>query len=343
VLRPIVTKHPKYLEDKFRFLVFKLSRIWQHVHQHFGPRRWQQQGREDSQLNDDADGGGCAFGAATPGAMWYDWYVRLWDDNYFLEENFHHVSWMLRPQQQPVMIGKIGWRYMSDTAIFPFAGGGAGWFLSGKGLDQVGPSIPEAEKWFVTFRARKDIFLPHEMHDEDVFLTAWFHLVNVSFVNVPGVEHVSPGMSHKQRCLSDATLLQLRWNDSAVIFFDYPAKKPPKFSLDGQWYAFGKPIVWHYMSPTRLLRLESLLYPERSVMLQQQASKRSEAGALPPVVKTGADVMSLRKKCYPGVPDGPLPPAGKSMYETRRPPPDEAVLVVQPSISAKRRPTGEGE
>jgi hypothetical protein len=274
-LRPIVDLHPNYVKDPFNLLTFKISRIWQRVHSDFG-------------------------------AGDYDWYIRLWDDNYFLEENVYNVLGRM-DLTRPLMVGKIGWRNMGKSAVYPFAGGGAGWFLNKKGLSLVGPSIPEAEKWFFNFRARKDIFLKHHIHDEDVFLTAWFHLLNISFVNAPGLEHVSPGNEQKQRCMADDVLYRLRWKDDESIYFDYPAHEE-QFRIEEAWYAYTKPIVWHYMSPRRLLRLESLLYPQR-----RDEFKRDD----PP--RTNADIAKKNRQCYPGIPDPP-PPRGNSMFE--RPLPD---------------------
>lgn len=275
-LRPIVDLHPNYVKDPFNLLTFKISRIWQRVHSDFG----------------DGD---------------YDWFIRLWDDNYFLEENAYNVLGRM-DLNRPLMVGKIGWRNMGKSAVYPFAGGGAGWFLNKKGLSVVGPSIPDAEKWFVNFRARKDIFLKHHIHDEDVFLTAWFHLLNISFVNAPGLEHVSPGNEQKQRCMADDVLYRLRWKDDESIYFDYPAHEE-QFRIEEAWYAYTKPIVWHYMSPRRLLKLESLLYPQR-----REEFKRDD----PP--RTNADMAKKNRQCYPGVPDPP-PPRGNSMFERLLPDP----------------------
>lgn len=274
-LRPIVDLHPMYLKDKFRFLTFKISRIWQRVYEDYGS-----------------------------GA--YNWYIRLWDDNYFYEEALHNTLGRLDPSA-PLMAGKIGWRYMSDTAIFPFAGGGAGWFLSKAGLERIGPSIADAEKWFVEFRRRRDIFLPHDIHDEDVFLTAWFHLRNITFINIPGVEHVSPGLGWRQRCLDDATLHALRWDPNTTIYFNYPAREP-QFRIENATYAYTKPLVWHYMSPSRLVTLETLLYPHR---------KSEFVGPIP---RTASDQAKPKRKCYPGTPM-PLPLRGESVFETELPDP----------------------
>lgn len=270
-LRPIVDLHPKYLEDPFKLLTYKISRVWKRVYSDFG-------------------GEG------------YDWYARLWDDNYFLEENLYNSLGRLNPAR-PALAGKIGWRYLADSAIFPFAGGGAGWFLSRAAMKVFGPSIDAAEKWFPVLRARKDIFLPHFVHDEDVFLTAWLSKIGVNFTNIPGVEHVSPGLRAKQRCLNDSMLSALRWDPSATIYFNYPAKEP-QFRIENATYAYVKPIVWHYMSPRRLVALETLLYPSR---------KREFSG---PVPATVADIAKKSRQCYPGVPDGPTPPRGQSVFET---------------------------
>lgn len=275
-LRPIVDLHPNYIKDPFGLLTFKISRIWQRVHEDFG-------------------------------AGDYDWFVRLWDDNYFLEENAFNVLGRM-DMSRPLMVGKIGWRNMGKAAVYPFAGGGAGWFLNKRGLQLVGPSIQNAEKWFFNFRARRDIFLKHHIHDEDVFLTAWFHLLNISFVNAPGLEHVSPGNEQKQRCLADDVLYRLRWKEDETIYFDYPAHEE-QFRIEDAWYAYTKPIVWHYMSPRRLLRLEALLYPNRGDELKKYNPPR-----------TNADVAKKNRQCYPGVPDPP-PPRGKSVFETPLPDP----------------------
>lgn len=274
-LRPIVDLHPQYVKDPFNLLTFKISRVWQRVHRDYGTGN-------------------------------YDWFIRLWDDNYFLEENVYNVLGRM-DLNRPLMVGKIGWRNMGKAAVYPFAGGGAGWFLNKKGLQAVGPSIPTAEQWFFDFRARKDIFLKHHIHDEDVFLTAWFHLLNISFVNAPGLEHVSPGNEQKQRCLADDVLYRLRWKDDESIYFDYPAHEQ-EFRIEDAWYAYTKPIVWHYMSPRRLLRLEVLLYPQRRDEFKNDAPPR-----------TNADMAKKNRQCYPGVPDPP-PPRGRSIFE--RPLPD---------------------
>ena len=283
-LRPIVDLHPLYLKDRFGLLTFKISRIWQRVFSDFG-------------------------------ASSYDWYVRLWDDNYFHEEFTYSALGRLSSDAK-LMAGKIGWRNMGPNAVFPFAGGGAGWFLSKGGLEAVGPTILQAEDWFFKFRARKDIFLPHHIHDEDVFLTAWFHLQNISFVNIPGVEHVSPGLKQKQRCLRDEQLFKLRWEPNETIYFDYPAREA-QFRIEEAWYAYSKPIVWHYMSPTRLVKLEQVLYPERAAFL----------GSLKPP-PTAADIAKPRRQCYPGVPDGPSPPRGLSIFE--RPLAEKETWMFQP-------------
>lgn len=276
-LRPIVDLHPMYLKDRFNFLTFKISRIWRRVFLDFG------------RVGD---------------APAYDWYVRLWDDNYFYEEATFNTLGRFDSQER-AMAGKIGWRNMGPKdAIFPFAGGGAGWFLAHGGLAALGPSIDAAEQWFVDFRARKDIFLPHGIHDEDVFLTAWLHKLNTTFINMPGVEHVSPGLKQKQRCLRDEQLYKLRWDPSETIYFDYPAREA-QFRIEDAWYAYGKPIVWHYMSPSRLARLEVTLYPDRKPFLDTLKP--------PP---TAADMAKPKRQCYPGVPDGPPPARGRSLFES---------------------------
>lgn len=273
-LRPVVDLHPMYNKDRFKYLTFKISRIWQRVADDYGGH--------------------------------YDWYARLWDDNYFYEEALHNTLGRLDPGK-PQMAGKIGWRYLSDSAVFPFAGGGAGWYLSKAGLAQIGPTIPDAEKWFIEFRRRRDIFLPHDIHDEDVFLTAWFHLKNVTFVNIPGVEHVSPGNRGKQRCMDDKVLYDLRWDPATTVYFNYPATEP-QFRIENATYAFTKPVIWHYMSPSRLVRLETLLYPKRKVEFT------------PPFLRTASDIVKPKKKCYPGTPM-PLPMRGQSVFETPLPDP----------------------
>lgn len=292
-LRPIVDVHPQYDKDRFAFLVFKISRIWQRVYEDYGPSRSNHT---------------------------YDWYARLWDDNYFYEENLFNTLGRLRPDT-PQMAGKIAWRNLGVSDVYPFAGGGAGWFLSRTGMELLGLSIAAAEKWFYVLRAKRNIFLPHAMHDEDVFLTAWLDRLNVSFVNIPGVEHVSPGLGWKQRCLTDQVLFDLRWNPNETIFYDYPAHEA-RFRIEEHFYSFAKPIVWHYMSPTRLVRLETLLYPKRKddPLLQ---------GLLP---MTDSDKKKPAKRCYPGVwPAGTMPSRGFSVFEKplRDPP-----LVVEAAFAS---------
>lgn len=276
-IRPIVDLHPKFIQKPFDWFTFQMTRNWQRVYEDFGSGE-------------------------------YDWFIRLWDDDYFYEENLHNCLGRLDPST-PVMAGKIGWRNMGTGAVFPFAGGGAGWFLSKPGLHKFGPSIAQAEEWIVKFRARRDIFLAHGIHDEDVFLTAWLSLVNVSFVNIPGVEHVSPGNGWRQRCISNDLLKKLRWDPNTTILFDYPAHESI-FRIEESWFAYWKPIVWHYMSPTRLARLESLLYPERKIEFPQ------------PYPSTAADAQKPGKKCYSGIPDkgGPFL-RGKSVFEVPLPDP----------------------
>jgi hypothetical protein len=285
-LRPIVDLHPKYVKEPFNLLTFKINRIWERVHQDFGAGR-------------------------------YDWYIRLWDDNYFYEENLHEMLGRI-DHDRLVMAGKVTWRNMGKVdAVFPFAGGGAGWYLSQRGLKRFGETIAESEEWYVKFRARRDIFLPHGLHNEDVFLTAWLSKINVSFVNIPGVEHVSPGMSNKQRCMTNTVLRDLRWKPDVTVYFDYPSDAPVlRLKEDNSTYGFTKPIVWHYMSPTRLVKLETLLYPERVADFADAK-----------IMKTKSDEVKANKKCYPGVPPTGLPPRGRSMYEPPLPDPpvvDEA-------------------
>lgn len=275
-LRPIVDLHPMYVKDPFGLLTYKVSRVWQRVFKDYGHGD-------------------------------YDWFVRLWDDNYFLEENAYNVLGRM-PLEKPLMVGKIGWRNMGKAAVYPFAGGGAGWFLNKAGMRLIGPTIPDGEKWFMDFRSRRDIFLKHHIHDEDVFHTAWFHEKGVKFQNGPGLEHVSPGNEQKQRCMSDEALYRLRWKANETIYFDYPAHEE-EFRMEAAWYAYTKPIVWHYMSPRRLVKLETLLYQTR----------REEFKNVDPP-KTNADLAKKNRQCYPGVPD-PAPPRGLSMFEKLLPDP----------------------
>ena len=325
VLRPIVDLHPRYLQNRFDWLTFKISRIWQRVYRDFFSQATAPGAAADPHLLNgnatvapDTNPGpppllrGRVGGAAAPGSGWssaphYDWYGRLWDDNYVHEENWHNVFARF-DADAPTMLGKMAWRNLGTKptvrVIFPFAGGGAGWFLSHGGMARLGPSVPAAERWFDAFRARRDIFLPHAIHDEDVFLTAWLHLRGVRFGNAPGVEHVSPGLSWRQRCLTDATLRQLRWNASATIYFDYPAKEA-QFRVEDAVYVYHKPIVWHYMSPSRLVHVETLLYPWRAAAIA--------AAGEPP--KTNSDQAKPKKRCYPGVPTPP-PPSARSLFES---------------------------
>ena len=336
----------------------------------------------------------------------YDWYIRLWDDNYYFEENLSNIVGRLDADAAKVMVGKIGWRNMGKDAVFPFAGGGAGWFLSKAGMRAVGPSFapPSAseselaadppapyapgglnptlsgEEWFSAFRDRRDIFMKHGLHNEDVFLTAWFALMNVTMWNVPGVEHVSPGMWPKQRCMSDLALFRLRWEGWAVgdsagspasrlpfsplssgnagggesatkdaaavaydgaesasvyasLFYDYPVPDP-RFLLEEPPHSYAKPLVWHYMSPTRLVGLERALYAE--ALEKQRAAEPAGASEWAPLwgppalslPKTASDkppkARSRKKSCYAGVPQiqkatgewvREVPPAGGSIFE----------------------------
>lgn len=280
-LRPIVDLHPLYKKDPFNLLAFKISRIWQRVYEDYGNH--------------------------------YDWYVRLWDDNYFHEENAYNVLGRFQlphyqREHEPLMVAKMAWRNMGVNAVYPFAGGGAGWFLNRAGLHRIGPNVARGEQWFQEFRNRKDIFLKHHIHDEDVFLTAWFHNEGVAFQNAPGLEHVSPGMQQKQRCLSNDMIYKLRWDPNVTIYFDYPAHEA-QFRQEDAWYAFTKPIVWHYMSPSRLVHVETLLYPHRKPEFARDA-----------IPKTAADAAKPNRKCYPGVPS-PEPQRGLSRYETPLPDP----------------------
>lgn len=290
-IRPIYKdQHPLYLKDKFNYLTFKISRVWQIVYKYYWSLSHQR----------------------------IDWFIRLWDDNYFYEENLFPILYRLphviNPQRDEVLAGKLGWRHLGPPdAIFPFAGGGAGWYLTSAGMKKFGNSIDDMEKWIPVLRAKKDIFLPHGMHDEDVFLTAWIGtLLKINCTNIPGVEHVSPGMAAKQRCLSDETLFDLRWKDDVTIFFDYTGAKSRELRVEDTWYSYTKPLIWHYMSPRRLLKLEGLLYEER---------KKSKGGDLPQnpedAPSTSVDLPPRKKgkTCYPGVPPGGAPPRGFSLFE----------------------------
>jgi hypothetical protein len=310
LLRPIVDLHPKYLQDRFDLLTFKITRIWQRVHEDYGTRASAAVAADPNgelRTKVAASHHQAALAAyvrtAAQGGL-YDWYVRLWDDNYFYEENLQTALIRFEPSK-PVMAGKVGWRYMADTAVYPFAGGGAGWYLSWAGMDKFGESIAACEAWIPKFRARKDIFLPHGSHDEDVFLSAWLSMVNVSLKNIPGVEHVSPGKRGKQRCMEDETLVKLRWDKAATVYFNYPGKEAVLRLTEAEpIYAYFKPIIWHYMSPTRLVALETLLYPARA--------KDFAGEAIP---KTNSDLFKKGKGCYPGVPPGPTPPRSGSIFE----------------------------
>lgn len=286
--RPIYKdQHPLYVKDRFNYLTFKISRVWQIVFKYY----------------------------YTISHERIDWFIRLWDDNYFYEENLYPILYRLpfNPQKDEVLAGKLGWRHLGPAdAVFPFAGGGAGWYLSSAGMKKFGSTIDEMEAWIPKLRARTDIWLPHGMHDEDVFLTAWigtFQKINCT--NIPGVEHVSPGMNAKQRCMSDAALFKLRWDPNATIFFDYTGAKSRSLRIEDSWYSYTKPIIWHYMSPKRLLKLEELLYPKRA---------KNDGGDLPSTVAaapaTAVDQPSRKRKgCYPGVPEGGAPKRGVSLFE----------------------------
>jgi hypothetical protein len=306
LLRSIVDLHPKYVEQKFDWLTFKISRIWQRVWEDFGQLATRRALASSLDGMSEAHRGllkGLERQVGGARGIEYDWYVRLWDDNYFYEENMHQALIHFNPAT-PVMVGKMGWRNMAKAAVYPFAGGGAGWYLSAAGMERLGPSIADAEDWFVQFRARRDIFLPHSIHDEDVFLSAWLAILNVSFKNIPGVEHVSPGLNNKQRCMNEATLTKLRWDPGYSVYFNYPGKEEV-LRIEEAVYAYFKPIIWHYMSPTRLVKLETLLYPERAADFKDEK--------LP---TTNSDAVKRGKACYPGVPPGEAPARGKSLFET---------------------------
>jgi hypothetical protein len=112
-------------------------------------------------------------------------------------------------------------------------------------------------------------------------------------------------MAGKQRCMEDAALHALRWDKNATIFFDYVGAGSRQLRVEDPWYSYTKPLVWHYMSPRRLLRLERLLYPWRGAELPLPDT----------VAPTNADVSKRGKRCYPGVPNGGLPPRGVSVFE----------------------------
>lgn len=291
-IRPCVDLHPLYLKDRFNHLTFKISRIWQVVHERFV-------GSNER----------------------IDWYIRLWDDNYFYEENLFWILYRIpnvNPQTTPVLAGKLGIRHLGpEDAVFPFAGGGAGWYLTRAAMQKFGPSIGQMEAWIPKLRARKDIFLPHGMHDEDVFLTAWIgKFLNISCLNIPGVEHVSPGMGGKQRCMTNEALRKLRWDPKYTIFFDYTGRKQRYLRVEDTWYSYTKPLIWHYMSPRRLLRLEGLLYEDRAAAALNFADLPSPDDAPATVV----DAVKKKKACYPGVPDGEPPARDISIFEQRVPP-----------------------
>jgi hypothetical protein len=332
-IRPIVDLHPKYVEQPFDLLVFKISRIWQRVFEDFGSAAVEfayndplnrlnvdltQEQRDilaelrsdvGSRTNITSPSETATGRAGTAGG--YDWYIRLWDDNYFLEENLHQALVRFDPQSL-IMTGKMAWRFLAVGILYPFAGGGAGWYLSTEAMDVLGPSVAKADVWFVEFR-RKPIYLPREYHDEDVFLSAWLDIIGVDFKNIPGAEHVSPGLKSKQRCMRDEDAYQLRWDPKATAYFEYPVKEAA-LRIDAEPYAYSKPINWHYMSPRRLLRLEQVIYPDRANDFRGERPR-----------KTNADVTRVRtttKGCYPAVPeDMPVPPRGLSIFEVFVPDP----------------------
>ncbi|KAJ9469019.1 hypothetical protein DIPPA_13057 [Diplonema papillatum] len=284
-LRPIVDEHPMYAKNPWGLMTYKITRIWQR------------------------DGGrverGRPANSETPASFaahfreGYDWYVRLWDDNYFHEENLHGALGHLDPSK-PVTAGKAGWYSLSTTAKVPFSGGGAGWFLSTTAMDRFGLSIDAAEAWMPVFRAQP-IRLTHDLHNEDIILSVWLDKIKVSFINILGVEHVSPGLGPKQRCMSNETLYSLRWDRNASVYYETDLT----FLLENTTYGYTKPLVWHYMSPNRLVRLETLLYPDAGAQF---------AGETLP--QTNAELANPKKKCYPGVPPGPALPRSGGVFET---------------------------
>lgn len=277
-LMPHIVTHPLYEKDKFAYLSFKMTAIWQHVFLTY----YQE--------------------AGSPNA--FEWYIRLWDDNFFYEENFHRIVRRLPRHfiKTPACFGKVGVRVLSsaDSENHKMMGGGAGWFITAPGM-QWAKNVSMCDRITLSYENRRGIFLPHRLHDEDILLSICMARERLQFYNIPGVEHVSPGMNGKQRCLSQEKLKQLRWDDKASIIYSYPTRDKA-VTVDGQSMAYSKPIVWHYMSPLRLVNLEVLLYPERS----------AELSPLPQA--TPIDIPKPRKKCYPGVPDQ-MPAVGLSVFD----------------------------
>eukprot|EP00760_Papus_ankaliazontas_P031535 PhM_4_TR5328/c1_g1_i1/m.21792 len=295
-VQPHIVGHALYTRNKFDYLSFKLTAIWQHVYDNYF------QMRDERRRNA------------------YEYYIRLWDDNYFYEENFYRLTLRIGsiarrrgltrefdPYKRAICYGKVGFRYMSAAEQHFFLGGGAGWFITAEGMRRFAGennASKECDTTMLRYEHRKDIFLAHALHDEDILLSICMTKKNVTFYDVPGIEHVSPGSNWRQRCVSDVALKKLRWDDGACISYAYPTKKP-EHSVDAlTWTAYTKPVVWHYMSPRRLVSLELLLYPERK--------QRDFPDGLP--AATVVDAPKRGRGCYPGIAT-PTPVLGQSEYD----------------------------
>ncbi len=109
----------------------------------------------------------------------YDWYVRVWEDNYIIRETFEALVDDHNPDD-PVEIGRLG---RHDGHVF--IGGGASSLLSRAGMRIWSKGIDDCRKWLKSDPNRT-------MAYEDVWISMCRSKMGIRFVMAPGLYSHAP-------------------------------------------------------------------------------------------------------------------------------------------------------
>jgi hypothetical protein len=155
----------------------------------------------------------------------YNWYVRLWDDNYIIKPSFEALAVGHDPNDL-IEIGRLG-----DFNGKTFVGGGAGSLLSKGAMNEWGKRIGECEAW-LNSRAQSEISCAFTC--EDVLISICRSRVGVRFIIGKGLYSHAP--SHKN-------VMKMTYRDIEC-------------NREGAWELVNSiisiPRSFHYVSPSEM-------------------------------------------------------------------------------------------
>lgn len=204
----------------------------------------------------------------------FNWYLRLWEDNYVLTENlerflntdvyeiysnsenlqhlysdpmFRFLNWNVIPDfNKPIVIANVSPYVQSKGEIFPLLGGGPGWVFNNKALKLFAENVE-----YCIDKMKFDTDIECKNVCEDVMIGECLRSLGVQIVPFCGAFGHPP------------------WNQYSCSIDDENLRK--KLLVDTNTCSNGNfvgscplkkyhPLIFHYMEPEQMSRVETILY-----------------------------------------------------------------------------------